>query len=76
MSQVTTGPEDESGKINEPVTDFDYVTGALAYAIVEELTLEDLEDILCMVKNGKEFDAAVVATIWLKDIVKGDYEIF
>jgi hypothetical protein len=25
-----------------------------------------------MAENGKEFDAGVVATIWLKDIVRGD----
>ena len=73
MSDVTTGDDNEH-EPGEPVTDFDYVTGALAYAIVEELTLEDLEGILPMAHTGPEFDAAVVATILLKDCVKEYYE--
>lgn len=73
MSEVTTGDDNER-EPGEPVTDFDYVTGALAYAIVEELTLDDLESILPMAHTGPEFDAAVVATIWLKDCVEEYYE--
>lgn len=74
MSDVTTGDDNNNNEPGEPVTDFDYVTGALAYAIVEELTLEDLEDILPMAHTGPEFDAGVVATIWLKELVEEHYE--
>lgn len=74
MSQVTTGPEDEPNETSGPATDFDYVTSALAYALVEDLTLEDLEDIITIAKNGKEFDAAVCGTIWLKEVVREHYE--
>lgn len=76
--EVTTGPED-NGKGNQssdPFTDFDWVLGALCFALVEELTMEDLEYIIADAKSGEEFDAGVTATIWLKDIVRGDNEIF
>lgn len=72
MFDLTTGPEDDPKKIGEPCTDFDWVTGALCYAMVEELTLEDLALVVTLATNGEEFDAGVVATIWLNDIVKGD----
>lgn len=73
-----TGPEEErnDNTAGEPVTDFDYVTAALAYAMVEDLELSDFESILPEITNGKEFDAAVSATIWLYDIVEGNYESF
>lgn len=76
MTQVTTGPEDDEpfDMPNEPVSDFDYVASSLAWAIVEDLKLEDLEEILTMAKDGKEFDAAVSGTIWLKNVVREYYE--
>jgi hypothetical protein len=74
MFDLSTGPDDSEPekKIGEPCTDFDWVTGALCYALVEEITLEDLELVVTLAKTGEEFDAGVSATIWLKDIVKGD----
>jgi hypothetical protein len=76
MIDVTTGPENEpeGNEPNEPVTDFDYVTGALAYAIVSDILLEDIEDLLTMAGTGPEFSAGVDATIWLHDVVDEYYE--
>jgi len=75
MSEVSTGPEDDFEKeLGTPCTDFDWVTGALCYAIVEDLTLEDLEFVIQEAKTGEEFDSGVVGTIWLKDLVREHYE--
>ncbi len=77
MIDVTTGPEDEPEREAELLmTDYDWVTGALAYALIEDIKLEELEFVLSEAKTGEEFDSAVVATIWLKDIVEGNYESF
>lgn len=60
-------------KNDEPdfqLTDFDWVTAALAYALVEEITLEDIEVTVHLAKTGEEFDAGVTALIMLRDLVK------
>lgn len=55
-------------------SDFEYMIAALAYAQVEDLTLEDLTFAIENSSNGSEFDAAVVSLIELKEIRRGLYE--
>lgn len=72
---VTTGPEGGKGKpVNYNPNDMEYVLGALCYALVEGLKLEDLECILAEVSTGEEFDAGVCATIELNELVREYYE--
>lgn len=61
---------DEEPKI--VMTDFDWVTTSLAYALVSGLTLEDLVVVIQEAKNGEEFEAGVVALVDLRDMVSGD----
>ena len=57
------------------LTDFDWVTASLAYALVSGLTLEDLEVVIRDAKTGEEFDAGVVALIDLRDMLSGDSDV-
>lgn len=57
-------------------SDYEYVVSALAYANVEGFGIEDLLFAAEEASNGKEFDAAVVSMIELKELSRGAYESF
>lgn len=55
------------------LTDFDWIMAALALAYVEDLTLEEIHNIVEMshlgeVTTGEQFDTAVTALIALKGV--------
>lgn len=57
-------------------SDYEYVVSALAYANVEGFEIDDLLFAAEEASNGKEFDAAVVLMIDLKELSRGAYESF
>lgn len=72
---VTTGGEPNKPSNEDPYTDYDWVMGALCYAMVEELSMDDLACIIAEARTGQEFDAGVCATIWLKELVNDNESI-
>lgn len=61
-------------KNNYEPSDYEYTVSALAYANVEGFDLEDVMFAAEKASNGKEFDAAIVSLIELKELSRGAYE--
>ncbi len=58
---------------NEPdpdITEWDYTTAAIMDSIVDEVPSDVMEDMLVLAQSGREFFAAMQATIHLMDLVK------
>ena len=58
------------------MTDFDWVTSALAFALIEGITLEELEVVIKEAKNGEEFNAGVEALVDIRMMVNNEQHSF
>lgn len=58
------------------MTDFDWVTSSLAFALIEGITLEELETVIKESKTGEEFNAGVEALVDIRAMVNNEQHSF
>lgn len=58
------------------MTDFDWVISALAFALIEDITLEELEIVIKESKTGEEFNAGVEALVDMRAMVSNEQHSF